>query len=143
MSTTSAFFPLATETSVDDGAPEYHGPDSNSGTEQGASGKSQGAVGISKGGLVAIIVVVVAVSVIGSGFLPDDFMSPSYPLTRCSSFHGSTILPGQEEGMEDSRKHPQVRPQGRHGPHAAPVRVPQGAQGPGTPIQVPRKSRSQ
>jgi len=69
MSTTgSAFFPLGTETAVDDGAPEYHGPNSDDGTEQGANGKAQNSVGISKGGLVAIIVVVVAVSVIGSEF---------------------------------------------------------------------------
>jgi len=65
MSTTSAFFPLVTEGSVDDGAPEYHGPNSDAGTESGASGESQGGNGISKGGLIAIIVVVVVVSVIG------------------------------------------------------------------------------
>jgi hypothetical protein len=63
---TSAFFPLATEAPVDDGAPEYNTPGSDTGTERGASGESTNNVGISKGGLVAIVVVVVAVGVIGS-----------------------------------------------------------------------------
>ncbi|KAJ4263869.1 hypothetical protein NW762_005906 [Fusarium torreyae] len=60
MSSTSNPFPLASE-SYDDSAPS-----ANSGTEAGAAGDSSGnSVSISQGGMIAIIVVVVAVSLIG------------------------------------------------------------------------------
>ncbi|KAJ9420689.1 hypothetical protein QL093DRAFT_2338310 [Fusarium oxysporum] len=65
MSSTSNPFPLASE-SYDDSAPS-----ADSGTEAGAAGDSTGnSVSISQGGMIAIIVVVVVVSLIGSMSLP-------------------------------------------------------------------------
>ncbi|POR31472.1 Uncharacterized protein TPAR_08303 [Tolypocladium paradoxum] len=61
MATTTHSFPLATQGINAGGGPA---PDPDSGVEAGASGNSN-AMGISTGGLVAIIVVVVAVSLIG------------------------------------------------------------------------------
>ena len=65
MSSTSNPCPLASE-SYDDSAPS-----ADSGTEAGAAGDSSGnSVSISQGGMIAIIVVVVVVSLIGSMSLP-------------------------------------------------------------------------
>lgn len=70
MSSTSNPFPLASE-SYDDSAPS-----ADSGTEAGAAGDSSGnSVSISQGGMIAIIVVVVVVSLIGSMYLsPIDHL---------------------------------------------------------------------
>lgn len=62
----------------DDVGIAYPKDGSDLGTEQGASGETKGAVQISRGGMIAIIVVVVAVSVIGSTF-------SSSPLSPCAS----------------------------------------------------------
>jgi len=67
MTSTSAFFPLATENPYPE---DVHGGPPNTGVDNaaGASGSSPGAVEISRGALIAIIVVVVVVGVIGSEF---------------------------------------------------------------------------
>lgn len=68
MSTTTDPFPLASEKPYGDDS----APDVDAGTEAGASGdSSSNSVSISQGGMIAIIVVVVFVSLIGSKwFLP-------------------------------------------------------------------------
>jgi hypothetical protein len=63
MSTTTDPFPLASEKPYGDDS----APDVDAGTEAGASGdSSSNSVSISQGGMIAIIVVVVFVSLIGS-----------------------------------------------------------------------------
>jgi hypothetical protein len=68
MSSTAHAFPLQTGGSFAGESTSDLGPDNSDGTEAGASGASPGAVQISKETMIAIIVVVVLVSVIGSMF---------------------------------------------------------------------------
>lgn len=67
MSATTDPFPLASEKPYGDDS----APDVDAGTEAGASGdSSSNSVSISQGGMIAIIVVVVFVSLIGSKWFP-------------------------------------------------------------------------
>ncbi|KAH8897088.1 hypothetical protein GQ53DRAFT_712806 [Thozetella sp. PMI_491] len=69
-STSSAYFPLATEQPYTGGqdpatGTANSGPGSGDGTIEGASGTSDGSVQISRGALVAIIIVVVIIAILG------------------------------------------------------------------------------
>lgn len=72
MSSTTDPFPLASEKPYGDDS----APDVDAGTEAGASGdSSSNSVSISQGGMIAIIVVVVVVSLIGSKWFPPCTVS--------------------------------------------------------------------
>jgi hypothetical protein len=64
------------------------------GNEAGASGSDHESFGLSRGGLIAIITVIVAVVVFGS-ILPDQ--RPIYPLLRVSSHLNSPFLSCKEK----------------------------------------------
>lgn len=109
---------------------------SDAGNEAGASGQDSGG-GISQGGMIAIIVVVVAVSVIGSTSEPHFSLLSSPPFLLSLHAHltdtislpqnsrlSHPILRREKEGMEGPREHPQVGEEGRHSTYAPAHRVP-------------------
>lgn len=135
--TTSAYFPLATEYPYtgNDGSTagtansEGNGtPDNNAGASGGSTGKT---FSVSNGALIAIILVVVIVALLGSkstAALPPS----THTILRTLILHsciGDALLHRQEEGMEGSRGHLQVGKESRHSPYAATQRVPQVREG--------------
>jgi hypothetical protein len=102
-SVSSVFASLATATpqqqSGEGGGPGDASSSGGSGNAAGASGSDTTSFSLSKGGLIAIIVVVAAVSIFGSMYLIQDLYL--IPLISFSCFNG-TFLPGEEEILGSS-----------------------------------------
>lgn len=120
---TSNDFPLATnDPSVGDAGSET-APGYDEGTAAGASGHSTSSVNISTGGLVAIIIVVVAVAILGGTYSYTRSAWVAQVLS-VNSGHGWAVLCCQEARVDDEGNTQEIRPQGGHGSYAQEDGVP-------------------
>lgn len=126
--TTSAYFPLATEypyTGNDDntaGTANSEGngtPDNDAGASGGSTGKT---FSVSNGALIAIILVVVVVALLGSKSTASPQILQTLTWHSCIC---DALLHRQEAGMEGPRGHSQIGKESGHGSHTTTQRISQ------------------
>lgn len=132
MATNTAGFPLATEAASPGGDASAGSIGANPGTDfdgsaEGASGSSSGSMELSRGGLIAVIIVVVFVALVGSEYRGRG--CERYDVNPLPSCQHRAVLCRQEERMDYEGDAPEVNEEGCRGFDAPANRVPEISEG--------------